>query len=151
LIFQHVPHPHVSARRKQGPVTTSGQLPRGSAFSRFNSRLGLRITTAVGTMVCAYAFTLWALYGLPNAIKSGPSGLVLWGSSEFAQLVLLPIIIVGQNLQAKASDKRAEQTFLDAEAVLHEAAQIQAHLAAQDAEISRILGYIGEPDTGRNT
>jgi len=47
-------------------------------------------------------------------------------------LILLPIIIVGQNIQAKASDKRAEATYKDADAVLHEALQIQAHLEAQD-------------------
>jgi hypothetical protein len=34
-------------------------------------------------------------------------------------LVLLPIIIVGQNVQARAADKRSEQTYSDAEAILH--------------------------------
>jgi hypothetical protein len=50
--------------------------------------------------------------------------------------LLLPVIIVGQNLQAKASDKRAENTYKDAEAVLHEAMEIQKHLAAQDVVLS---------------
>ncbi len=53
--------------------------------------------------------------------------------------MLLPVIIVGQNLQAKASDKRAEQTYADAEAVLHEAIQIQQHLAAQDAVLQELI------------
>jgi hypothetical protein len=57
--------------------------------------------------------------------------------------VLLPVIIVGQNLQAKASDKRAESTYKDAEAVLHEAIEIQKHLAAQDVVLSR-LGRDGQ-------
>jgi hypothetical protein len=98
--FQHVPHPHIAARKEQGPVSTATE--RGGGL---NAKIGLAITTLVGTMICGYVFL---------------------------QLVLLPVIIVGQNIQAKASDKRAEQTYLDAEAVLHEAQQIQAHLAEQD-------------------
>ena len=50
-----------------------------------------------------------------------------------------PIIIVGQNLQAKASDRRAVLTYEDAEAVLHEAVQIQQHLAAQDAVLQQLI------------
>ena len=46
---------------------------------------------------------------------------------------------MGQNLQAKASDKRAVNTYQDAEAVLHEAIQIQQHLAAQDAVLARLI------------
>jgi hypothetical protein len=52
---------------------------------------------------------------------------------------LLPIIIVGQNIQAAASDKRAEETYKDAEAVLKEAEEIQKHLLAQDEVITGIL------------
>jgi uncharacterized membrane protein len=37
----------------------------------------------------------------------------LWLSSSFLQLVLLPIIIVGQNIQARAADARAAKTFED--------------------------------------
>ncbi len=69
--------------------------------------------------------------------------MVVWLSSSFLQLVLLPIIIVGQNIQAKASDTRADETYKDAEAVLKEAAMIQDHLCKQDELISRILGQIG--------
>ncbi len=47
----------------------------------------------------------------------------------------LPIIIVGQNIQGAAADKRAQQTYDDAEAVLHEALQIQQHLKVQDRHL----------------
>ena len=63
-------------------------------------------------------------------------------SSNFLQLVLLPIIIVGQNIQAKAADARAEATYKDADAVLHEAIEIQKHLEAQDQAIERILARV---------
>ncbi|HEX4865046.1 MAG TPA: hypothetical protein VFV02_13325, partial [Acidimicrobiales bacterium] len=68
-------------------------------------------------------------------------------SSNFLQLILLPIIIVGQNIQAKASDKRSEDTYKDADAILHEAVEIQKHLAAQDAEIERILSLVKSGST----
>jgi hypothetical protein len=93
----------------------------------------------VGTMWCAYVFALIALVALPQAIHQGTYWIIVWISSSFLQLVLLPIIIVGQNIQAQAADKRAQETYKDAEAVLHEAEQIQAHLEAQDRLISQIL------------
>ena len=62
-----------------------------------------------------------------------------WIAQTFLQLVLLPIIIVGQNVQAAAADARSEATYNDAAAVLEEAKQIQAHLLAQDDAIGKIL------------
>jgi hypothetical protein len=53
--------------------------------------------------------------------------------------VLLPVIIVGQNVQARAADKRAQQTYGDAEAILHESLQLQAHLQAQDAVLDDVV------------
>ena len=146
-IYEYVPHPHIKHREAAGPVTVDGQRPRGNGFQRFNSWLGLKITVLVGTMVCAYIFAIIALVSLPSAIKSGDlTVIVAWISSNFVQLVLLPIIIVGQNIQATASDKRADQTYQDAEAVLAEAQQIQAHLAAQDEAIERQQEHLARQD-----
>jgi hypothetical protein len=60
----------------------------------------------------------------------------------FLQLFLLPVIIVGQNVQATASDARAAATYKDAGAILEESKQIQAHLAAQDAATSALLDKV---------
>lgn len=109
---------------------------------RLNAKVGLRVTLIVGTMWCAYGFTLLALFALPSAIRQGTYFVVVWLSSSFLQLVLLPIIIVGQNIQAAAADRRAEDTYKDAEAVLKEAAEIQQHLLAQDEVISSILARL---------
>ena len=106
---------------------------------RFNARFGLKITLIVGTMWAAYLFTILALFALPSALQQGTYFVVVWLSSSFLQLVLLPIIIVGQNIQAAAADKRAEDTYKDAEAVLKESEEIQKHLLAQDQAISDIL------------
>jgi hypothetical protein len=145
-IFTPVPHPRIEQRKKQRPVKVSDLMLKGatSPITRFNTWLAVKVTNGVGTMWCAYAFAALALVSLPAAILSGnPVVLVSWISQTFLQLVLLSIIIVGQNVLAAASDKRAEATFEDADAVLHTALQIQDHLVAQDAEIEKILATIG--------
>ncbi len=80
-----------------------------SPFGRFNAFVAVKITTIVGSMWCAYVFALLALISLPAAIKShDPIIIVAWIAQTFLQLVLLPIIIVGQNIQAAANDARAQ-------------------------------------------
>ncbi len=80
-----------------------------SAVGRFNNRLAVKITTVVGSMWCAYAFCLLALISLPAAIRShDPIIIVAWIAQTFLQLVLLPIIIVGQNVQAEANESRTQ-------------------------------------------
>ncbi len=87
-----------------------------TAVQRINAAVGLKITVLVGTMWAAYIFALIAFYSLPSTIKAhSGTVLVLWISSEFLQLVLLPIIIVGQNIQSRAADARATKTFEDVE------------------------------------
>ena len=144
---KYAPHPRTKLRlsgKGPRPVKTADQLPRGNAVSRFNAALAVKITTGVGSMWCAYAFALIALVSLPQAISSHNTvTLVSWISQTFLQLVLLSIIIVGQNVLAAASDKRAENTFEDAEAVLHEAREIQHHLLDQDKALSDIIEKFG--------
>jgi hypothetical protein len=80
-----------------------------STMGRINTRLAISITRVVGSMWCAYIFALIALISLPAAISSqNPIIIVAWVAQTFLQLVLLPIIIVGQNVQNAASDARAE-------------------------------------------
>ncbi|MFZ0664961.1 MAG: hypothetical protein WAM97_04345, partial [Acidimicrobiales bacterium] len=68
-----------------------------------------------------------------------PVVLVSWISQTFLQLVLLSVIIVGQNVLAAAADKRSESTYNDADAILHEAVKIQEHLLAQDKILQRLI------------
>ena len=89
-------------------------------------------------MWCAYAFALLALVALPQAIRGGALTTVQWVSQTFLQLVLLSVIMVGQQVIGRASDERAVSTYMDAEALLHEVQQLQAHLAAQDAVIEAL-------------
>ena len=151
-IFEYVQHPHAEKRKEAGPPTVAAavaQLHGPGPIGRFNARFGLKITVVVGTMWCAYLFTLVALISAPSAFKTGNSLIMVsWVAQTFLQLVLLPIIIVGQNVQATAADARAEATYNDAAAVLEEAKQIQAHLAAQDAEIDKILATLATAKAG---
>jgi hypothetical protein len=143
--FEYHPHPRTSERAADGPPTVRKSARRRavSPVTRFNTRLGLGITRSVGTMWCAYVFAALALVSLPAALMSGsPIIIVGWIAQTFLQLVLLPVIIVGQNIQAAASDDRAAATYKDAGAILEEAKQIQMHLAAQDAATSALLERI---------
>jgi hypothetical protein len=141
-IFNHVPHPHIERRKVKRAPRVEDQLPRDSAVNRFNTFLALKITAGVGTMWCAYAFAALALISLPTAIRGGIAPTITWIAQTFLQLVLLSIIIVGQNVQSAAADERAQATYEDADAVLHTALEIQQHMEAQDREIGRILDAI---------
>jgi TRAP-type C4-dicarboxylate transport system permease small subunit len=95
---------------------THRYMKMDTAAQRFNAAVGLKITVLVGTMWCAYVFALIAFVSLPSTINQhSATVIVLWLSSEFIQLVLLPIIIVGQNIQSRAADARATKTFEDVE------------------------------------
>ena len=81
-------------------------------FTKFNNKLAAKITKSVGTMGCAYIFTVIALISLPAAISSGNViTIVGWVAQTFLQLVLLSIIMVGQSVQSAASDARTEKTL----------------------------------------
>jgi hypothetical protein len=140
-IYEYVRHPRIDELHAIKPVKVAHLrgIDHENRIVRLNARVGLRITLIVGTMWTAYVFTVLALFALPDALRQGTYAIVVWLSSSFLQLVLLPIIIVGQNIQAKAADKRAEDTFKDAEAVLRESEEIQKHLLAQDEALSGII------------
>lgn len=129
---EHTRHPWRDHRRAHGPVRTADQHATGSAVARFNARLAVGVTRVVGSMWCAYAFAAFDLISLPDAIRAGTAAIVSWIAQTFLQLVLLSIIMVGQDVQAKAADARAEHTFNDVEMLVHALDQIAGHLNDQD-------------------
>jgi len=137
ISFEHVPHPRIESRKAGGPPKAADE------HVGFNGKIALTLTTVVGTMWCAYAFGLLALVALPSALKSGDMlQLIQWISQTFIQLVMLSVIMVGQNILSKASDKRAEMTYKDADATFHEAGQIQSHLKEQDTALNALLDKV---------
>ncbi|HEY4451939.1 MAG TPA: hypothetical protein VGN13_10145 [Solirubrobacteraceae bacterium] len=105
-----------------------------SEVEGFNAKLAVVITHAVGSMAMAYVFCLIALTSLPAILieagvltssdvpkfftKPGLILIVAWIAQTFIQLVLLSIIMVGQDVQSIASDARSENTFKDTQAIL---------------------------------
>ncbi|MFI5384562.1 MAG: hypothetical protein ACHQ50_00415 [Fimbriimonadales bacterium] len=110
LSFVHHQHPHIEEHKKAKPPKTRDE------HVGLNGKIAIVLTTAVGTMWCAYIFAVLAFVALPDALHTGMFGTVQWVSQTFIQLVMLSVIMVGQNILGQASDKRAEMTYKDAEA-----------------------------------
>lgn len=132
-LFERQNHPHIEERKESGPVKVTDVAINGhSGLAKFNRKVAVSITAVVGTMWCAYAFAGLALISLPTSLEHGLATSIAWIAQTFLQLVLLSIIMVGQKVQSEASDKQAEQTFKDAEAILTSVLDIHDHLDAQD-------------------
>jgi hypothetical protein len=117
-------------------------------LGQINTRLAVGITKIVGSMWCAYVFALLALISLPAAISShSPIIIVAWIAQTFLQLVLLPIIIVGQNVQAAASDARAASDHATLIAI-HTLTSEVHEIALKQTDILKILE---DRDDGQET
>ena len=115
-------HPNAMARAKASPrehvprhVTSRDvrvQMHGSSPIGRFNDLLAVGVTKVVGSMWAAYIFVLIALVSFPQALIAFLNGDtivgVTWLSQSFLQLVLLPILLVGQRVISAAQDARAE-------------------------------------------
>ena len=124
-----IPKPVKTGHHLRQAVSIRGMRAELKKVDGFNAKLAVFITSLVGSMWMAYLFSLIALTSLP-AILTGtgwipkttfPSWLVsvsliavvAWVAQTFLQLVLLSVIMVGQNVQAIASDARSEHTYQD--------------------------------------
>ncbi len=155
---QTVPAPHAGhgllhrdARTRLDELHNSRPIKAEDEHVGANGKIALLITGVVGTMWAAYIFTVIALISLPSALSSGQLLVIIsWIAQTFLQLVLLPVIIVGQNIQGRAADKRAVETYKDAEAILHECIQLQQHLEAQDKLLDDMVTKLQHimPSTG---
>jgi hypothetical protein len=132
--MEHHPDPYLEFRKQF-------LKPLEGRENRFNDWLAVKITNAVGTMWCAYAFAALAFVSLPDAIRGGRATLISWIAQTFLQLVLLSIIMVGQNIAAKKSDRQLEQTYKDAEALLKINDEIRT-LLKQNTEITEEVNRI---------
>jgi hypothetical protein len=120
---------------RQVHATVHGDSPIGL----LNTRVAVKITKSIGSMWCAYVFALIALISLPAALQShSPIIIISWIAQTFLQLVLLPIIIVGQNVQAAASDARAENDHETLISILTLTSEVHG-IAEQQTRILEIL------------
>ena len=101
-----------------------------SKISAFNEKLAAKITSGVATMWCAYIFAIIALISLPSALKSGDLiTIVSWIAQTFLQLVLLSIIMVGQNVASAGVEQKIDET--------HTASLGEFELAKEARELNR--------------
>jgi hypothetical protein len=139
--FHYEPHPRIAARAKTPPPKVDDENVG------FNGRLAALITKGVGNMwafyVVALAMALW-MAGLGQSLFGDPYpwALMLLVFGGILQMLLMIAIMVGQQVLGGAADKRAVQTYQDAEAILHECQQLQAHLQSQDELLSSIVGRV---------
>jgi hypothetical protein len=100
-----------------------------NSIKTFNTRVAEKITSLVSTMCCAYIFAAIALISLPAAIKSGNVVIIVaWIAQTFLQLVLLSIIMVGQQVAGASLAQKINET--------HEASLGEFELAKQARKIA---------------
>lgn len=80
-------------------------------MKKFNDWLALAITKKIGTMYCAYLFAVLGSMAMVGAFTGNAHLVLIVGSISgyFLQLVLLPIIMVGQNIQNAKHDAHAQK------------------------------------------
>lgn len=114
----------------------------------FQDRIALIITTAVGTMYAVYIFALfmagwmlWQTYFLQKPFDPYPFAFLLF-MGNIVQLLLMPLIMVGQNLQGRHSEIRAEEEFKTTESSYKDIEKILIHLDQQDKQMQKQLELI---------
>jgi hypothetical protein len=113
---------------------TQDHLPNATGYQRFNKKIAIFLTKNVGTMTCFWLFCVLSLVCLPSVLYAmgiihkhslfpafmltfGFELLMTWFISTTIQVILLPAIMVGQNIQSDASDVRSAKQFEDTEDV----------------------------------
>jgi uncharacterized membrane protein len=137
-VFEQKQHPHQP--RNVNHVHAAEQAAAG-----FNTVLAVLLTRSVGTMFTAYAFLLLALlglFGLLGWLNPFVFLLATWISQQFLQLVLLPIIMVGQNVLDRKAELQADEAYATTIKTYHELEQVSAHLNAQDTVLVRIQAIL---------
>lgn len=114
------------------------------------NKLALWITDHVGSMGFFFTIFCWTAIWLswntlaPVNIRFDPfPAFVLWlFISNMIQIFLMPLIMIGQNLQSKHSELRAEQDFLINKKAETEIETILMHLENQNEMILQILSHL---------
>ena len=112
-------------------------------INSFNRRIAEKITSGVSTMWAAYLFAAIALISLPSAIRSGDTlTIVDWVAQTFLQLVLLSIVMVGQQRSSEKVSKEIDETHAAALAEFEYAQEARAIAKQELAEIKRMAHEI---------
>ena len=132
-LFDHEHHPYQP--RNVNLLHEAEQKAAGG-----NTRIAVALTKSVGTMWTAYTFMGLAIIGLAailGLLTPIVALLVVWISQTFLQLVLLPVIMVGQNVLGRKAELQADEQFNTTMNSYNDIEHITQHLSAQDAELLR--------------
>lgn len=132
VLFHHEPHRHQP--RNVNQLHAAEQAEKG-----FNTRLAVTLTRYTGTMWTAYLFAGIGIGSLVGVFTNNVYLALLCGSisSYFLQLVLLPIIMTGQNVLGRKAELQADEAFKTTMSTYHDIEQVMQHLCAQDTELLR--------------
>lgn len=112
-------------------------------INALNRRIAEKITSVVSTMWVAYLFGAIALISLPSAIRSGDTlTIVDWVAQTFLQLVLLSIIMVGQQRSSEKVSKEIDETHAAALAEFEYAKEARSIAQQELAEINKMAREI---------
>ena len=112
-------------------------------INAFNRRIAEKITSVVSTMWCAYIFAAIALISLPAAIRTGDAlVIVAWVAQTFLQLVLLSIIMVGQQASSDAVAQKINETHVASLGEFELAKEARAIANEELAELKQIAKEI---------
>ena len=136
--YKHNPPTLAELRQYRAPIKNPHKEARLS-FS-FLERFALLVTRLVGSMgfffilsIWTFGWLLWNTVG-PIELRFDPApAFVIWlFVSNIIQLILLPLVMVGQNIESKFSESRAQADFEINRKSEHEIEVIIAHLENQN-------------------
>lgn len=113
-------------------------------------KVALFSTSIIGTMYAVYftcifllGWILWQTYITASPIDPYPFAFLLFMASV-VQLPLMSLIMVGQNLQGKHAELRAEEEYKTTNSAYKDIGKILAHLDKQDRELARLTKLLNE-------
>jgi uncharacterized membrane protein len=123
------------------PVPVRNTYRQTRATFGTQDRIALAVTGAVGTMYAVYLFIVimatWILVQEllgPKAFDPYPFAFLLF-LGNIVQLLLMPLLLVGQNLQARHAQARSDNEYRTTNKIFHDIEQTMSHLDAQDVEL----------------
>ncbi len=134
-------HEHTTIDHRPANVNEVHRAERAG----INQRIADSLTTRVGTMICAYIFVVIAVIGLLGVLNILPAEvylLVAWASQTFIQLVMLPVIMVSQNVINRKQELQADEQFATTKKIYHDIEQIAQHLGKQDEVLLQLRSIL---------
>lgn len=141
-----MPHTHLPHMHKRHKPQNVNQEHKASLSMQ--DRLALNITNAVGTMYAVYFFIVamagWMLW--QGAISHKPfdpypfAFLLFMGN--IVQLLLMPLIMVGQNIQGRHAELRSDEEYQTTLSSFEDSQHIIDRLTQQDEQLARLAAMV---------